>query len=94
MPEYTDLITSVGFPIFCCIMLGIFIWKLAGKMMDINKEREDKLYTIIGKSQEQLDRMEDVNDGFLKVLESYKKDTEEMKQDIHEIKTKVLKNEE
>ena len=55
----------------------------------INKEREDKLYTMLGKTQEQLDNAQETNSKFLTVLEQINRDTEEMKSDIDDIKETI-----
>ena len=38
-----DIISSVGFPIFCCIALGVYIYKRDGK----HEQEIDKLRTAI-----------------------------------------------
>ena len=85
----TQLITTVGFPIFCVLALGGFIYKSYNNITTINKEREDKLYIMLGKTQEQLDNAQNTNAKFLTVLEQINKDTEEMKSDIDDIKDTI-----
>lgn len=85
----TQLIATVGFPIFCVLALGMFIYKSYNNISTINKEREDKLYTMLGKTQEQLDNAQETNSKFLTVLEQINRDTEEMKSDIDDIKETI-----
>ena len=85
----TDLINNVGFPIFCVLALGFFIYKSYQHITSANENREEKLYTMLGKSQEQLDRLEDTNEGFVKVLESFKKDQDDIRHDIEDIKEDI-----
>lgn len=87
--EITSLTSTVGFPILCVIALGVFIYKAYDRIAQENKEREEKLYTLIGKSQEQLDKLEEINSGFVKVLESFTKDNEQLKLDITYIKESI-----
>lgn len=87
----TNLITSVGFPIFCVIALGFFIYKSYNRITEENKSREEKLYTMLGKSQEQLDKLEDVNQEFVSVLNTFKTDNAEIKKDLEDIKEVVKK---
>ena len=82
-------INSVGFPILCVLGLAFFIWKAFEKITDKNYNREEKLYVMIGKAQEQLDNMQDTNAGFLRVLETFKKDQDEIRQDIEDIKEDI-----
>lgn len=87
----TNLITNLGFPIFCVIALGFFIYKSYTKITDRNIEREDKLYKALNKTQVQLDKLEEVNEGFVKTLEVFTKDNQQIKKDIEIIKEKVMK---
>ena len=63
--DITNLITSVGFPIAACVALGWFIYKSYEHIQKTNERREEKLYTMLGKSQTQLDKLEDTNEKFV-----------------------------
>lgn len=91
MSTMEQIITNVGFPIFCVIALGFFIYNSYNRIAEENKTREEKLYTMLGKSQEQLDRLEDINEKFVEVLNGFKHDQEEMKHDIEDIKETMKK---
>lgn len=43
----TNLITTVGFPIVCCLGLGWFIYKFTTQQRDDNIRREDRLMECI-----------------------------------------------
>lgn len=81
-----SLITSVGFPITCVIFLGMFIYRFSNQVMSYNKEREDKLYVLVGKSQEQLDRLEDTLEDYITVLGKLRDDVNRISEDIEDIK--------
>ena len=87
--DITNLIPSVGFPISACVALGWFIYRSYEHISKSNEVREEKLYTMLGKSQEQLDRLEDTNEGFLKVLEDFQRDQIDIKHDIEDIKDSI-----
>lgn len=87
----TELISGVGFPIFCVLALGWFIYKSYEHIQKSNETREEKLYTMLGKSQKQLDKLEDTNEKFVKVLETFKNDQDSMKHDVAEIKETLKK---
>lgn len=89
--DITNLITSVGFPIAACVALGWFIYKSYEHIQKTNERREEKLYTMLGKSQTQLDKLEDTNEKFVKVLESFKKDQDDIRHDVAEIKDTLKK---
>lgn len=80
----TGLISSVGFPIFCVLALGYFVWKAFNMVMENNKERESKLYDTITDVRAQLKASAETNASFVKVLEA-------MSEDIDEIKHKIDK---
>lgn len=81
-----SLITTVGFPITCVIFLGMFIYRFSNQVMSYNKEREDKLYDLVGKSQEQLDRLEDTLEDYITVLGKLRDDVNRISEDIEDIK--------
>lgn len=85
----TTIITTVGFPIFCVLALGWFVYKAYNNISVENKGREEKLYTMLGKTQEQLDNAQKTNAKFVAVLEDFTRDTETIKNDIDQIKNDI-----
>ena len=85
------MVGSLGFPIICVLGLAYFIWKAFEKISEQNINREEKLYTMLGKSQEQLDRLENINNDFVKVLDQFKQDNVKIKEDLEDIKETVRK---
>lgn len=83
------IITTVGFPIFCVLALGWFIYHAYEKMAKRNEEREDKLYTALKEAQDQMDKVTDTNAQFVEILKSYKTDIEDIKTDVTEIKERM-----
>lgn len=84
LTDLTTIISTVGFPIFCVLALGYFIWKAFNMVMTNNKERETKLYNTIADVRAQLKSASETNASFIKVLEA-------MSEDIDEIKHKIDK---
>ena len=89
MDEVTTIISTVGFPIFCVLALGWFVYKAYNNISVNNKDREEKLYTMLGKTQEQLDNAQNTNAKFVAVLEDFTRDTEVIKNDIDQIKNDI-----
>lgn len=83
------LITSVGFPIVCVIGMGWFIYKFYVDYTNQSKEREDKLMQFIVEEQVQMQNLVSTNAEFVEVLNSYKKDIEEIKRDVSDIKSEI-----
>lgn len=87
MPELdgaTQIISSVGFPIFCVLAMGFFVWKAFNMVMTNNKEREAKLYDTIAEIRGQLKEASTTNASFVKILENMSKDIEDIKDKIKE----------
>ena len=93
----TQLITTLGFPIVCCIALGWFVFKFytdstkqsAENMAEVQarcQEREDKLYQEIKECRE-------VNATAIATIAKYAENLTEIKADIQVIKEHVLTEE-
>ena len=80
----TTIISTVGFPIFCVVCLGYFVWKAFNMVMQNNKERESKLYDTIAEIRGQLKEASTTNASFIKILEAMSKDIEDIKDKIKE----------
>lgn len=84
LTDFTSIISNVGFPIFCVLALGYFIWKAFNMVMTNNKEREAKLYNVIADVRAQLKTASETNASFVKVLESMSEDIDEIKHKLEE----------
>lgn len=91
MDAWTQLISTVGFPIACVIALGYFVYIAWGKINEQNEKREDKLYDVIVKAQANNEMLLETNKEFVAVLETYKTDITEIKHDIEDIKDIIVK---
>lgn len=83
---WQNLITSVGFPIVVCLALGWFIYKAFEKFTDASAKREEKLYSIIADAQATNEKLLETNAEFVSVLDTYKTDLVDIKNDVAEIK--------
>ena len=80
------LITSIGFPIFCVLALGYFIYKSNDKIEKRNEEREEKLYTMLANSQSAIDNAIETNAKFVAQLESMQSNVNRISDDVDDIK--------
>ena len=46
MSELIDLIPTLGFPIVCCVAVGICFYQMLNKVMTDGKERENNLMNL------------------------------------------------
>ncbi len=88
-----ELITTVGFPVFCCIAMGYFIFHIYKKTTEQNnnnmervqarcKEREEKLYIEIKENRE-------VNKKAIETIAKYAEKLETIQHDINDIKKDI-----
>ena len=83
------MITTLGFPIFCVIALGFFVWKIWNNSEMRNEKREEKLYEVITTAQLQNEKLSETNAQFVAVLNTYKLDLETIRNDVTEIKERI-----
>lgn len=91
MEAWTQVISTVGFPIACVIGLGYFVYIIYKNMTTENQKREDKLYELVERSHINNEKLVEVNQEFVKVLETYKTDITDIKHDIEDIKEIIVK---
>lgn len=93
----TQLITTLGFPIVCCVALGWFVYKFytdstkqnAENMEAVQSrcaEREEKLYKQIEKNQE-------INGQAIATISHYAEKLDTIHDDVKEIKSIILHTE-
>lgn len=46
MDVWANMISSLGFPIVCCLACGYMLYHLLNKVMSDSKEREDRLMNL------------------------------------------------
>ena len=46
MTELIDLIPTLGFPIVCCVAIGICFYQILNKVLSDSKERENNLMAL------------------------------------------------
>ena len=80
------LITSIGFPIFCVLALGFFIYKSYEQIEKRNEGREEKLYTMLASSQSAIDDAIETNAKFVAQLESMQSNVNRISDDVDDIK--------
>lgn len=46
MVELVEIISTLGFPIACCVAVGVVFYQMLNKVLADSKEREDKLMNL------------------------------------------------
>lgn len=94
MTEVINVISTLGFPIGACLLLGWFIYKIYKNTTAENKanmeavqnrckEREDKLY-------DELKECRDVNNKAMGILGQYAEKLDHIQSDVNEIKQDIM----
>ena len=91
METWTQLISTLGFPIVCVLGLAYFIFVIYQKTTVENEKREEKLYEIISVAHVNNEKLVEANKEFVAVLETYKSDISDIKHDIQDIKESIVK---
>ena len=82
MEQFTELISSFGFPVACVFALGYFIWYFFKQTKEESQQRENSLIDFIKRSQE-------INAGFAEIIAKYEVKLDEIQKDIEDIKEEV-----
>ena len=86
MEAYTNVISTVGFPIACVIALAFFIYKAWNDMSKKSAEREEKLYAMLASAQNSIDEAIETNGKFLSQLEVMQGNLNDISSDVDDIK--------
>ena len=76
---FTELVTTVGFPIACVIALGWFVYKIYQR----SEKREDQL-------REEITENRNINGKFAEIINRYSLELGEIKTDVKEIKEDIV----
>lgn len=87
---FLELFSSVGFPIACVIALGVFCWKMIGKITTSQEEIENKLYEEIGECRAINQKAIETIAQYAEKLDTIQQDVNEMKTDLTIIRTKMV----
>ena len=91
MEGWIEVLQSVGFPIFCVLALGYFVYSSYQKMITDTKEREDKLYAMLTSAQATISSAIENNVKLAAQIEIMQKNVEKLAEDIEDIKDSVKK---
>lgn len=84
-----QVILDLGFPIACVIALGIFCWRMVDKLINQQKEREERLYEEIGECRVINQKAIETIAQYAEKLDVIKDNIDVVKTDLTVIKTKL-----
>lgn len=82
----SNLISTLGFPIFCVVALGFFIYKSYDNITKANKDREEKLYMMLENYSKELYKLSNAFSENTKILEIMKGDIDDIKDTVKDLK--------
>lgn len=82
MEQFTEIMSSFGFPVACVFALGYFIWYFFKQTKEESQQRENSLMDFIKRSQE-------INAGFAEIIAKYEVRLDEIQKDIQDIKKDI-----
>ena len=82
MEQFTELMSSFGFPVACVFALGYFIWYFFKQTKEESQQRESTLIDFIRHSQE-------INAEFAEIIAKYEVKLDEIQKDIEDIKEDI-----
>lgn len=89
-----EIIGTLGFPIFCVLALGAFIFVIYRNMNQDNKENMEKVQARCKEREEklyqQLDKQNEINGRFAEIIAQYEVKLDEINNNVKEIKNDVL----
>lgn len=85
----TQIISSLGFPIFCTVALGFFIYKSYANITANNKEREVGFYKVIGEQQVVIEKALETNAKLAQSVDLMLTELRETREDIESIKETI-----
>ena len=62
MSELIELIPTLGFPIVCCVAIGIMFYQMLNKVLTDSKERESNLMTLTREISSKIDELGQILD--------------------------------
>ena len=83
---FTSLISTVGFPIACCIVLAYFIYKVVERYANEGRDREKTLNETVTKNEVVLSRL---TDNLAKATETNQTLAEVSKDMLHQVNDKL-----
>ena len=93
MEDCINVLQTVGFPIFCVLALGFFIYTAYKKITEDTKEREEKLYTMLANAQNTINSAVENNAKLASQIEIMEKNIEKISDDLDNIKDNLSQKE-
>ena len=86
MTELIDLIPTLGFPIVCCVAVGICFYQMLNKVMSDSKERENNLMNLTREISSKIAELGQIVDKNTEAISVMNEKLEKLSQEVEDKK--------
>ena len=84
--DYVELISTLGFPIVCCVAVGYVFYQMLNKVLTDSKERENNLMTLTRDISAKIAELGQIIDKNTENISIMNERLEKLNEEIKEIK--------
>ena len=84
--DYVELISTLGFPIVCCVAVGYVFYQMLNKVLSDSKEREKNLMTLTREISLKIAELGQIIDKNTENISIMNERVEKLNEEIKEIK--------
>ena len=84
--DYVELISTLGFPIVCCVAVGYVFYQMLNKVLSDSKERENNLMTLTREISLKIAELGQIIDKNTENISIMNERLEKLNEEIKEIK--------
>ena len=84
--DYVELISTLGFPIVCCVAVGYVFYQMLNKVLADSKERENNLMTLTREISTKIAQLGQIIDKNTENISIMNERLEKLNEEIKEIK--------
>ena len=84
--DYVELISTLGFPIVCCVAVGYVFYQMLNKVLTDSKERENNLMTLTREISLKIAELGQIIDKNTENISIMNERLEKLNEEIKEIK--------
>ena len=84
--DYVELISTLGFPIVCCVAVGYVFYQMLNKVLTDSKERENNLMTLTREISTKIAELGQIIDKNTENISIMNERLEKLNEEIKEIK--------
>ena len=92
MTELIELIPTLGFPIVCCVAVGICFYQMLNKVLSDSKERENNLMNLTREISTKIAELGQIVDKNTEAISVMNEKLEKLSQEVEDKKCNINQN--